>query len=350
MTIYGWDASHYDAVPDGARVVSEGYAFMTHKAGGDVNDAELAAWWQAMRQQRGRILLGAYWILRNTDGSNAADAFLARLDSQCSGWRDGPFILQLDCEPWNDGATPAPTKAQIKECADRLRAKMPKLMPVVYAPKWAYGDALSGLGYPLWASSYVSGSGVASVLYPGDGSSRWGAYSGQTPAILQFTSSATIAGQTTCDANAYRGTLAQLTALLAPGWEEDMSAVDDLLNADEITNDINPGTPGTPGYNENMTVGWALRYASRATLALDETRALRKDVAALGTSLMASITALAAKDVVDEAALAAELAPAVALLVIAGLPQGSDQITQDEVTAAVKATFAAAFNPAGGQA
>lgn len=222
MTIYGWDASHYDQVPDGARVVAEGITFMTHKAGGDANDAELAAWWKELKPQRGKLLLGAYWVLRRpVNAGTAADAFLARLDSQCPGWRDGPFILQLDCEPWNDGVTPAPTKSQILDCADRLAAKMPKLKPIVYAPKWAYQDTLRGLGYPLWASAYVGGVGAASVLYPGDSSSRWDAYSGQTPAILQFSSSATIAGQTTCDANAYRGTLAQLTALLAPGWKQE---------------------------------------------------------------------------------------------------------------------------------
>lgn len=225
-TIFGLDFSHYDALPAGARVVAEGFSFFTHKAGGDANDPELGAWWQAMKPHRDEVELGAYWVLRRVDGKSAADAFLARLDAQCPGWRDGPFILQLDCESWNSGNTPAPTKAQIKACADRLREKMPKLMPFVYAPKWVYGSSLTGLGYPLWASSYVSGSGSATRLYPGDNSSHWSAYSGQTPAILQFSSSATALGQTTCDVNAYRGTLTELLALTAPGWEIDMTTVD----------------------------------------------------------------------------------------------------------------------------
>jgi GH25 family lysozyme M1 (1,4-beta-N-acetylmuramidase) len=221
MTVYGWDASHYDAVPDGARVVSEGFRFMTHKAGGDADDAELAAWWSAIKGRRTRLLLGAYWVLYPGSASSRADTFLARLDSQCPGWRDGPFILQADCEQWNGDASTVPSKADIKTFCDRLVAKVPKLKPIVYAPQWVYGESLAGLKYPLWASSYVTGSGTAAGLYPGDSSSRWDAYSGQTPAILQFTSSATIAGQATSDANAYRGTLAQLTALVAPGWTED---------------------------------------------------------------------------------------------------------------------------------
>lgn len=219
-TLFGWDLSHYDG-PDSRRAVGEEFSFFTHKAGGDANDAELAGWWDLMKGFRDRVLLGAYWVLYPGGGAARADAFLARLDSQCDGWRDGPFILQLDCEKWGGDPGTVPSRTDIRAACDRLRAKMPKLTPIVYAPKWVYGDSLAGLGYPLWASSYVTGSGSAQKLYPGDGSSKWAAYSGQTPLILQFTSSATIAGQTTCDANAFRGTLDQLRAKLAPGWTDD---------------------------------------------------------------------------------------------------------------------------------
>jgi hypothetical protein len=221
MTLWGWDASHYDAVPTGRTVVNEGITFMTHKAGGDAHDAELKAWWTAMLPVRGQVMLGAYWVLRpdRWDGAAAdARAFLSTLDDDCPGWRNGPFILQLDCEKWNDDPATVPTKAEIQVFCQALRKAAPKLMPIVYAPEWVYADKLSGLGYPTWASSYVTGSGYASKLYPGDTSSRWSAYGNQVPAILQFTSSATIAGQTTCDANAYRGTITDLLTLLAPGW------------------------------------------------------------------------------------------------------------------------------------
>jgi hypothetical protein len=115
-----------------------------------------------------------------------------------------------------------PGRADIEAFCDRLVERMPKLRPIVYAPQWTYHDTLRGLNYPLWASRYVAGSGAASALYPGDNSAYWNAYSGQIPEILQFTSSAVIAGQTTCDANAYRGTISELTALIAPGWTDDM--------------------------------------------------------------------------------------------------------------------------------
>jgi GH25 family lysozyme M1 (1,4-beta-N-acetylmuramidase) len=237
--IFGWDMSHYDA-PSVGTAAAEGFSFITHKAGGDQDDPEIGAWWASVKGQRDRLLVGAYWVLYPGRPAARADAFVARLDDQCPGWRDGPFLLQVDCEKWNNNPATAPGLVDITAFCDRLVARMPKLRPVVYAPKWVYGDSLAGLKYPLWASSYVTGSGPASTLYPGDSSSRWGAYSGQVPAILQFTSSATIAGQTTCDANAFRGTLAELTALVAPGWSDDMplTDADATLVANKVLNGI----------------------------------------------------------------------------------------------------------------
>lgn len=232
MTTYGLDFSHYDAVPDGARVVGEGFSFMTHKAGGDKDDAELAAWWKAMKPYRGSVLLGAYWVLYPGNPTGRAQAFLARLDSQCPGWRDGPFILQLDCEIWNGDQSTKPGLGDIRAACAYLKAKMPKLTPIVYASAGQYGNSLSGLGYPLWNARYPSNTvAAASAVYDhagSDGGPGWGSYSGQTPAIWQFTSSATALGQTTCDANAYRGTLAELTSLVAPGWEDDMPTLDEI--------------------------------------------------------------------------------------------------------------------------
>lgn len=229
MTIFGWDQSHFDA-PGIGSAVAEGISFITHKAGGDATDGELPAWWAGVRAlDPARVLLGAYWVLRPpVDAADEAGAFLRRLDAACPGWRDRPFLLQLDCEKWNGDASTVPSKAQIAAVCAQLVKAMPKLRPVVYAPKWVYGDTLKGLGYPLWASAYVTGSGGFKALYPGDSSSRWAAYSGQTPAILQYSSSATIGGQTTSDANAFRGTLAQLVQLVAPGWSDDVTKQDVL--------------------------------------------------------------------------------------------------------------------------
>lgn len=237
MTIYGWDMSHFDA-PSIGTAVADGIAFITHKAGGDAVDAELDDWWDSVRNlPADRVLLGAYWVLYPGRPVERAEAFVARLDAVCAGWRDRPFMLQVDCEKWGGNAATVPSKSEIRAFCDRLVDRMPKLRPIVYAPKWVYGDSLAGLGYPLWASSYVTGAGAFRGLYPGDGSSRWGTYSGQVPAILQYSSSATIGGQTTCDSNAFRGTFEELTALVAPGWSDDMPTVDEIC--DEMERRLN---------------------------------------------------------------------------------------------------------------
>jgi len=61
--------------------------------------------------------------------------------------------------------------------------------------------------------------------------------------------------------------------------------VEALLKADRITNDINPGEKGKPGYNPEMTVAWALRYATHATLAHREAKAIRGEIAELRTAV-----------------------------------------------------------------
>jgi hypothetical protein len=241
MTIYGSDVSHYDGA-DTRAMFAEGIVFQTHKAGGDSNDAELATWWNLVKGYRPQVLLGAYWVLYPGKPAYRADLFLARLDGQCPGWRDGPFILQVDCERWNGNQATVPSVGEINAFCDRLVAKMPKLRPIGYLPDWVYGD-ISGFRYPLWSSKYVTGTGGFKQLYPGDDAKQWAAYGGKSPDVLQYTSSATIGGQTTCDANAYRGTLDQLTALLAPGNAEydKVTKQKDAEGKDTVYNTNNTG-------------------------------------------------------------------------------------------------------------
>ncbi len=320
MTILGWDMSHFDA-PDIGDAASE-VAFITHKAGGDSSDPEIGAWWATAQGHRDQLLLGAYWVLYPGVPVARANAFLARLDATCPGWRDGPFLLQLDCEKWNNSSATQPGVADVRACCDRLRAQMPKLTPIVYASAGQYGDTLKGLGYPLWNARYPSSAAASPAsLYRslgGDRGSGWAAYSGQTPAIWQFSSSATIAGQTSCDANAYRGTLAELTALAAPGWETDMP-----LTNDDITKvvaaikamDINPDPNVTSSLSGSL---WTILARSAA---LNEMPSASDNAAAV-------LDALAAP-----AALAVPLAAALAPLLPSSGP------TPAELQAALVAAF-----------
>lgn len=338
MTIYGSDVSHYDA-SDTRAMFGQDIVFQTHKAGGDANDAELQGWWAVVKPYRDRVLLGAYWVLYPGQPNTRADAFLSRLDSQCPGWRDGPFILQVDCEKWSGDSGTVPNKLDITTFCDRLVAKCPKLRPIVYAPNWVYGGTLKGLGYPLWASAYVTGAGSHKALYPGDSSSKWAAYSGQTPAILQYTSSATIGGQTTCDANAYRGTLTQLTQLVAPGWTEEIDMALDAADKKFIS-DLNAGVVAAVKALTTMTPfatgGGQHSPISDAVLNGSFPPAPGKDRDYVWRNLQAILVA-ASKDDSDEASIITGVLAGLSAEVAAGIPADIAQQTVDILTARLQA-------------
>ena len=113
------------------------------------------------------------------------------------------------------------------------------------------------------------------------------------------------------------------------GYQEDIvpitnADVDVALKRDAITN---PRQRADAATNPTVSVGWAISdtYA--------QVYNLRDQVTALGKSLGAAIAALAAKDQVDEAKLATELAPAIVAL----LPGDRDDITVQELTEAIRA-------------
>jgi hypothetical protein len=313
VTTFGWDMSHFDA-PSIGNAIGEGIEFITHKAGGDAVDAELSIWWNNVKDLRNPLLVGAYWVLYPGSPASRADAFIARLDDACPGWRDEPFMLQADCEQWNGNKATTPSITEINTFCARLEDRLPKLQPVVYAPKWVYGSKVSGLTNPLWASAYVLGSGSFKDLYPGDSSSRWAAYGGKGPAILQYTSSATIGGQTTCDANAFKGTLTQLKALVAPGWDDNV-----LLTSDDIQAiwdyPLNVQIDTTKPANM-QPAGGILRYLSPYSVAIRDAAQAAQAGSVQAVSLL---TQLAAQPEVDETKLASDLAAAL----VPHLPQGN---------------------------
>jgi len=264
-----------------------------------------------------------------------ADSFLADLDARCPGWRDrDAFILQVDCERWNDNPATVPSKGEIQIFCDRLVNRTGgKYWPVVYAPQWVYGNSLTGLGYPLWASNYVSSSGSFKSLYPGDSSGRWHAYSGQVPIILQYASSAIIGGQTSSDANAFKGTLAQLKTLVTPGGSVAKLDQDDYNNivaafADALSAD-------TPLARVMKAIVWqyvggGLQGAPTALRALSDSQVIKASLATLAT-------AVAAIDTVDETALAASLAANLVEPFSAAIKEALPADLSEDVRAAVEA-------------
>jgi len=216
MTLYLWDASDYDwdrGPMDLHAAKADGIVGFTHKA-------TEATWIKhvhtgealARARDAGMEFVGAYHVVRSTSPAEQVDYFLAYLDQVAAWWRTFPgFFLQVDLEIWDYDRVTAATGM---EFARLLVAAQPKKV-ITYASRGQYGDSLAGIVTPLWNANYGSNP-VAHypAAYPGDGSSRWTAYSGQVPVFLQYGSQLTIGTQPGCDANAYRGTLADLRALI----------------------------------------------------------------------------------------------------------------------------------------
>lgn len=234
MTLFGWDMSSFDGTigaTTAARARAEGIVFATHRLlrQGNVVDGNAARNLAALRDA-GVEFLGAYGVVSSGEAVPDADRLVAMADQQVPWWRSFPgWFWQVDLEKWpSDPVPPADGIA----CARRLRATTGR-WTVLYASHGQYGDSLTAWDGALWNANYGNNPvGPFKAVYPGDSSSRWAPYSARVPLLLQYGSNTTIAGLSTCDANAYRGTLEQLRALISGGtMATDINLGQDVPNA-----------------------------------------------------------------------------------------------------------------------
>lgn len=229
MTIFGWDASHYDGdltVADLRRAKAEGIEFFSHKIGeGTSNTDTTAAAALTAARDAGIQAIGGYYFIHSGDMVAQATRCIALADRYVPWWRTfGGWFWQTDAETDTAGHLPSPS--EVAEFSDTLEAQSGSRV-IVYASHGMYADRLHGLGHPLWNANYPSiRRAPFRDLYPGDSYPGWTPYSGQTPAIAQYTSGATIAGHTTCDANAFRGTIDDLLTLITGGTAMSLIASD----------------------------------------------------------------------------------------------------------------------------
>ncbi|WP_082945094.1 glycoside hydrolase family 25 protein [Mycobacterium sp. 852013-50091_SCH5140682] len=218
---YGIDISNHQGVMDLDQVKAEGFDFVFAKVseGATYRDP----FWPRTRDdaQRLGLILAGYHYVRTGDPAAQARLFVDQL-----GDKSIPAMLDVEAGS-GDMAQFWAVKAEIEKLGVRVALS--------YIPDWYWEQ----IGKPdlsqvpgLIRSEYVSGSGYASVLYPGNTWAMWGAYGGRTPDILQFTDRALVAGKSV-DANAFRGTPAQLRALLnletpTQSGEITMSAAEEL--------------------------------------------------------------------------------------------------------------------------
>jgi len=208
-TIFGPDISNNNGVVDLDRVKAEGFEFVWAKV--SEGTTFLDTYWPRTRDWARRIglILAGYHYIRDSDPNRQADLFVGQLG-------DRSIPAMLDFEDGSGGI-------------DRFWAVLHAIeargvhVALSYIPRWYW----ERIGKPdlsrvpgLIQSSYVNGTGYASVLYPGDDSIRWAPFGGCQPDILQFTDRALIAGKV-LDANAFRGSPDQLGTLLGLTREGD---------------------------------------------------------------------------------------------------------------------------------
>ena len=219
-TIFGWDASDYDwqrGPMDLKAAANDGIQFFTHKAT-EGTGTRHKNYGEALRRARdaGIPVLGAYHVVRSSPSPSAqVDYYLSYLDSQTPWWRSWPaWFIQVDLEKWSYDNVPASVGEAFADIVEQRTGRK----AVIYASRGQYGNQLSGTSHELWNANYGPNieDHYADVYAArgGDGGAGWVTYSGRMPVFWQFGSRTRIGTQTICDANAYRGTLAQLKALV----------------------------------------------------------------------------------------------------------------------------------------
>ncbi|EIF00152.1 glycoside hydrolase family 25 protein [Saccharomonospora glauca] len=203
MPIFGIDISHHQGSFDVERAAREGIDFFIFKAteGSSFVDPRFAE--NVAKARRTGKPFAAYHYQRSGASAAAQVAHVRKVVS--------PTIPVIPDVEANSGSI-----SLTRDIVARLRAAGYSV-PLLYLPRWYWqqigSPSLAGLP-PLWSSRYPDNViGDIRDEYADVPPHFWDGYGGLRVAVLQFTSSARVAGRAPIDGNAYRGTLAQLRAL-----------------------------------------------------------------------------------------------------------------------------------------
>lgn len=228
-TTFGIDISHHQGAFDLSRAAREGVAFVILKAteGSGFTDSRFAANLTNARQSG--LLVAAYHYQRASASAAAQVAHIERVVP-----KNVPVIPDVEAD---SGGV-----ALVRDVVARLRG-VGYRVPMLYLPRWYWqqigSPSLGGLP-PLWSSRYPDNlPGTIPDEWADVPAHYWEGYGGLPVAVLQFTSSASVAGRQPIDANAYRGTRAQLAALLNGSSDEE----DDMVRF--LKGDSQVPIPGT---------------------------------------------------------------------------------------------------------
>lgn len=214
-------------------------------------------------------LVAAYWYQR----SNATAAqHVAKIRS----------VVPLDVPVIPDVEENSGGVALTRDLVGQLRAAGYRV-PLLYLPLWYWRDnlgspSLAGLP-PLWSSRYPNNRvGLLATEWAEVPASYWSGYGGLDVALLQFTSSAHIAGYQPLDASAYRGTRTELAALLGGQAQEDDMQLTDTL----------------PWWNDDSGKPRQATVAQSLASAVGHAEYIEKQLASLSASVNGLSAALAA--------------------------------------------------------
>lgn len=203
MPLFGIDISHHQGVFDLARAAREGIEFAIFKAteGSTFIDSRFAANMAAAR--RLGMPFAAYHYQRAGISAAAQVEHVRRVVPA-----GVPVIPDVEANSGDVGLT-RDLVASLRDAGYRV--------PLLYLPRWYWQQIgspdLRGLP-PLWSSRYPDNRvGDIRSEYAEVPARFWEGYGGLPVRLLQFTSSARVAGRSPIDANAFRGSAVELAVL-----------------------------------------------------------------------------------------------------------------------------------------
>jgi hypothetical protein len=264
VTVFGPDISSYQHGLDLSRLADSSFVIAKASEGTYYTDADYPGW-RNQAASLGKLFCWYHFL-------SGEDAVLqAAHTAACVGDKNLPGML--DAEPQGSFH---PTLAQIVAYIQAAHSAGLNLR-LLYLPKWYWEQmgspslaAVAALGVNLVSSAYPGGSGTAPQEYPGDTAAGWASYGDLDVLLYQFTDNAEDDAQS-LDFNAYRGTVAQLAAVLYPSTPggTTMSTIPPSISQrwPVLTADFPPN--GT--YTDDTAIIWADAGARAAALIAQQT-------------------------------------------------------------------------------
>jgi hypothetical protein len=228
MTVFYPDVSHYQA---GLTITPGTVALCAKASEGTTYSDPSYAGFRAQAAAQGTFFFAYHWLHHGNVDAQAAHCHSIA----------GRTPVMIDCEDTND----KPTVADCVAFAARTRA-LGGVCTLVYLPRWYWSQHLGGPSLVPLVTARLSLVSSDYTAYS-DSGPGWAAYGGVAPAIWQFSDSQPYGGQAV-DFNAFRGTAAQLRALVTGSTvipEADVPHLDlDLSPAKVLTSPTAVGGAG----------------------------------------------------------------------------------------------------------